>query len=171
MKRRTLMAGGALSAGLAAIWWPRRWHYIVIHHSAGGQGDLELLRRVHRERQPRDPVDMIPYHYVIGNGNGLPLGKVVETERWRRSLWGAHVATIDRNLRGIGVCLIGNFETSQMADAQYRSLVGLTRRLMADHNIGRHNVTLHGKTPGEQTACPGRNFPESRFFRDISQGT
>jgi hypothetical protein len=28
---------------------------------------------------------------------------------------------------------------------------------------------LHGKTPGEMTDCPGRNFPGDRFMRAIRE--
>jgi N-acetylmuramoyl-L-alanine amidase len=173
MNRRTLLAllgmGGLLIAG--AFHWKARWRYITIHHSAGGYGDIELLRRVHRERQPRDPVDEIPYHFLIGNGNGLPLADVVETGRWRVGLWGAHVSgrNLDRNFRGIGICLIGDFEKTQVPEAQFQAAAGLTRRLMREFRIRPENVTLHGKTPGEMTDCPGKNFPGDRFMRAIRE--
>ena len=35
-----------------------------------------MLRQVHRERQPNDPIDAIPYHFVIGNGRGMTDGEV-----------------------------------------------------------------------------------------------
>ena len=100
VKRRLFLAAtAALGAlGLGAFWWPRRWRYIVVHHSGGQIGDLELLKRVHRERQPRDPVDMIPYHFVIGNGRGMEIGQVAETERWKNTIWGAHVKSPDPQL-------------------------------------------------------------------------
>ncbi len=166
--RRTLLASGTGALAAGTFWWPRRWRYIVVHHSAGGSGNLDTLREVHRQRQARDPVDMVAYHFVIGNGRGMGLGEIAETERWRSTLWGAHVASLDRNLRGIGICLIGNFETETVPDAQYAALVTLARQLMRDHGIGADRVTLHGETPGEQTLCPGRNFPKARFFADIA---
>lgn len=172
IKRRTILFSGALSAlAGGAVWWPRRWRYIVVHHSGGNFGDLEFLRRVHRERQAHDPVDMIPYHFVIGNGNGMRMGEVTETERWGNTIWGAHVRSVDRNLRGIGICLIGNFETHEVPEAQYQALVGLVRTLKAAHNIKDSDVSLHGETPGEQTLCPGRNFPRELFFRDVAEAT
>lgn len=168
MKRRVFLLSAALATALAAFWWPRRWRYIVVHHSAGATGDMALLQRVHRERQPNDPLDIVPYHFVIGNGRGIEMGSIVETERWTRNLWGAHVRGAERNVNGIGVCLIGNFEDATVPEAQYQALLALVRSLMAEHGIRPRGVSLHGQTPGEQTLCPGRNFPTERFFQDIA---
>jgi N-acetylmuramoyl-L-alanine amidase len=172
MNRRSALALLG-SAGLligSAFYWPTRWRYIVIHHSGGAYGDVDLLRRVHRERQPNDPIDEIPYHFLIGNGNGLPSGGVVETGRWRFRIWGAHVSrrNPDRNFRGIGICLIGDFERTQVPDSQFQAATVLTRRLMRRFRIPPERVTFHGRTPGEMTSCPGRNFPSARFFEAIS---
>ncbi len=168
MKRRVFLLGGALAALAAIYWWPRRWRYIVVHHSGGDTGDMDLLERVHRARQPNDPIDIIPYHFVVGNGRGMEMGQVVPSDRWTRGLWGAHVRGAKRNVSGIGICLIGNFESGEVPEGQYRALIGLVRSLMAEQGIRASNVSLHGKTPGEQTLCPGRNFPAERFFQDIA---
>ena len=171
MRRRTLLKAlgiPAVAATGGAWWWTRRWRYIVVHHSGGARGDFELLRRVHRQRQPNDPIDMIPYHFVIGNGQGMAMGEVMPTRRWSTALWGAHVRGTDRNLRGIGICLIGNFETGKVPGKQYRSLISLVRDLRKSCGISTDDVTLHGQTPGENTKCPGRNFPTRRFFLDIA---
>ena len=157
-------------AGLGAYGWDKRWTYIVIHHSAGRFGNIAFLQQVHRERQAGDPIDAIPYHYVIGNGNGLGLGEIVSDWRQEYDLWGAHVSgnNKDRNFRGIGICLIGNFEHEQIQEKQYFALVNLTRKLMSKYSIPIENVTGHGRTPGESTKCPGKLFPYEQFYKDIS---
>ncbi len=46
LKRRTFLGLGisAISLSFAgAIYWPNRWKYIVIHHSAGNYGNIEIL--------------------------------------------------------------------------------------------------------------------------------
>jgi len=68
MKKRYILL---LILLLLSYWWTVRWNYIVIHHSAGDYGNIKHLQKVHRERQSRDPLDAIPYHYIIGNGHGL----------------------------------------------------------------------------------------------------
>ena len=173
VKRRNLLKLLGLGTLLAAapFYWTGRWRYIVVHHSGGAYGDIELLKRVHRERQPQDPIDEIPYHFVIGNGNGMPLGEVAETGRWRKRLWGAHlsVRNIDRNFRGIGICLIGDYEKAQVPEAQLQAAILLTRDLMQRFGISSENVTLHGRTSGESTLCPGKNFPRDRFNKAVSE--
>ena len=172
MKRRKILTWpfvilGAIFTGGA--YWNRRWKYIVIHHSAGSYGDISFLQEVHRKRQASDPVDAIPYHYVIGNGNGLGMGEIASDFRQTYDLWGAHVSgkNVDRNLRGIGICLIGNYETDPVPEEQYASLVSLTRRLLSKYNIQPEHVSGHGTVEGESTKCPGKNFPMDRFLSDI----
>ena len=173
MNRRRLLLGtsAAIVAGASgALVWRKRWKYIVVHHSAGGFGTIEFLQRVHRERQPNDPVDAIPYHYVIGNGNGLGLGEIARDWRGEWGIWGAHVSGNNSsiNARGIGICLIGNFEERDVPPEQFESLVTLTRHLMSRHAIGAGNVLAHGRIAGEATKCPGERFPWERFKRSVS---
>jgi N-acetyl-anhydromuramyl-L-alanine amidase AmpD len=153
-----------------STYWGRRWKYIVIHHSAGSYGNIDFLRQVHRQRQPRDLIDAIPYHYVIGNGNGLGLGEIASDWRQELDLWGTHVSAhnVDRNFRGIGICLIGNFETDRVPAEQYSALLTLTLRLMHKYGIPPDNVSGHGYIPGEATKCPGKNFPYHNFLSDIA---
>ncbi len=172
MNRRRFIIASSLAlgtAGLGAAFWKTRWRYIVIHHSAGSFGDIELLQRVHQERQPGDPIDAIPYHYVVGNGNGLGVGEIASD--WRRSLdlWGAHVSSRNtaRNFFGIGICVIGNLEEETMPDAQFQALVDLTRRLMKRYDIPLRKIHGHGMIDGEATKCPGRNFPMDELKRAL----
>lgn len=171
-RRRFLITTGALAGvvGAGAIYWPRRWSYIVIHHSAGNYGTIEFLQQVHRNRQGGDPIDAIPYHYVIGNGNGLGMGEVASDWRQEMDIWGTHVSAnnIARNFLGLGICLVGNFEETEPPAPQYEALVSLTRSLMRRYSISPDDVGLHGKIDGESTKCPGRLFPHDRFMAAIS---
>jgi N-acetyl-anhydromuramyl-L-alanine amidase AmpD len=173
MNRRAFMVSSAVAASAIAagmLYWDRRWNYIIVHHSGGSYGHIPFLQKVHRNRQAHDPIDAIPYHYIIGNGNGLALGEVASDWRQRYNLWGAHMSArnMDRNFRGIGICLIGNYESEQVPARQYGALVRLTRDLMLRYSIPVENVTGHGWTPGEQTKCPGKNFPMRKFLSDIA---
>jgi N-acetyl-anhydromuramyl-L-alanine amidase AmpD len=174
MNRRNFFISGSIALGAlgaGAMYWPNRWNYIVIHHSAGNYGNIEFLQKVHRERQKNDPIDAIPYHYVIGNGNGLALGEVASDWRQENDIWGAHVSgrNSDRNFRGIGICLIGNYEKNSVPKEQYNSLVSLTKKLMSKYSIAAQNVTGHGYISGENTKCPGKNFPMQQFLSDIQK--
>ncbi len=162
-----LLLGSCVFGGL---YWKNRWKYIVIHHSAGSFGDLPFLKEVHKQRQPYDPINAIAYHYIIGNGNGLPMGKVASDWRQVYDIWGAHVSlnNVDYNFRGIGICLVGNLEHRKVPQAQYRSLVRLTKSLMSKYDISPENVIGHGMIKGESTKCPGKFFPMRTFKTDIS---
>ena len=150
-----------------------RWNYIIIHHSAGDYGNIAHLQKVHRERQGKDLIDAIPYHYIVGSGKGLGVGVVKSDWRQAFNIWGMHVSrhNVDRNFRGLGICLIGNFEKQQISKKQYKALVKLTKGLMEKYNISLVNVSGHGYTKGEQTKCPGKHFPMERFLRDLGSDT
>ena len=167
IRSSSLFAGAGLAGGL----WHRRWKYIVIHHSAGSFGNITFLQKVHDERQPNDPIKAIPYHYIIGNGNGLKMGEVASDWRNSYSIWGTHVSAnnIDRNFRGIGICLIGNFQKGSVPARQYDALVTLTKSLMEKYDILPGNVAGHGQIPGEATKCPGKYFPMTTFLDDITE--
>lgn len=172
MNRRRFLSASATvfaAAGAGAYYWPNRWRYIVVHHSAGDFGTIEFLQGVHRDRQSGDPVDAIPYHYVIGNGNGLGMGEIASDWRQRFHIWGSHVSANNklRNFLGLGICLIGNFERTDVPAAQFEALVTLTRSLMRRYGIPPGNVGFHGSIHGESTRCPGRNFPYERFRQAI----
>ena len=170
-RRKFLALGGAglLGAGIGTWYWPNRWHYIVIHHSAGNYGNIDFLQKIHRQRQAGDPIDAIPYHFIVGNGNGMPMGEVASDWRQENHLWGAHVSARnrDRNYRGLGICMIGNYESSSVPERQYQSLLSLCEGLMRRYNIPAERISGHGLTPGEQTLCPGKNFPMKRLINDL----
>ena len=173
MNRRAFVATTAALAAIAAggvLYWPRRWRYIVVHHSAGSFATIEFLQQVHRERQPGDPVDAIPYHYVIGNGNGLGMGEIASDRRRDLNIWGTHLSANNRlrNLLGLGICLVGNFEKTDVPAPQFDALVRLTRELMVRYGIAPGNVLGHGLIAGESTKCPGSRFPFEEFKRAIS---
>ncbi len=170
-RRRFLIKSGVLIglAGAGVAYWPNRWRHIVIHHSAGDFATIEFLQQVHRERQGGDPIDAIPYHYVIGNGNGIGMGEV--TSDWRRDLniWGTHLSENNKakNFLGIGICLVGNFEETDVPAKQFEALVGLTKSLMHTYGIPPTNIDFHGLIEGESTKCPGRRFPYAEFRKAI----
>lgn len=173
MNRRrflTVSGLGLMGIGSSAWYWENRWEYIVIHHSAGNYGNIPFLQKVHRERQAKDPIDAIPYHYIIGNGNGLGMGEIDSDWRNDWGIWGAHVSIRNRarNFKGIGICLIGNYEHQAIPQQQYNALVKLTRQLMATHNIPVENINGHGLIEGEKTKCPGKHFPMVQFKQDIA---
>ena len=145
----------------------RAWSEIVIHHSAGENGDLDLVDRVHRKEKDWQQAG---YHFVIGNGTLSGDGEIEVGPRWPAQQDGAHCW--GRNTTAIGVCLIGNFDIKNNApsEAQMKSLLELTAYLAARYDIpmeriGFHNDLADAKKP---TRCPGKNFPKEAFRRRLA---
>ena len=141
-----------------ASWQPkapaRAWRWIVIHHSATPAGAMALFDKEHRAKG----WDGVGYHFVIGNGTSSADGQIEVTPRWPVQKWGAHAKTIDNryNEYGIGICLVGNFDSSRPSSKQVQSLTKLVAHLMATYRIPAQNVIGHRDT--KATECPGRNL-------------
>lgn len=141
----------------------RGWQYVVVHHSATTQGSVESIDRNHKARRDSNgnPWLGIGYHFVIGNGEGMPDGEVAATFRWLEQLPGAHAGSKLYNDFGIGVCLIGNFENAPPSEKQTAALKTLIKQLTQRCEIRPTDVIAHGDI--RQTACPGKLFPRNQF--------
>jgi N-acetylmuramoyl-L-alanine amidase len=147
-------AGADMPAG---PWAPpvksRVWKFIVLHHSASPTGNAAAFDREHKEKG----WDELGYHFVIDNGRGGPDGNIEMGPRWKKQKWGAHAKTPDNRYNdfGIGICLVGNFETGKPTAKQMQSAEKLVAWLMRTYDIPAKNVLGHEDT-GRQTLCPGR---------------
>lgn len=147
-----------------ASWSPplrleKKWEAIIIHHSATSTGNVAKFDKKHREENHWQGV---AYDFVIGNGTDSGDGQVEVTFRWRGQLAGAHCKTPDNwgNEKGIGICLVGNFDYTTPTVTQMQSLVKLVRFLQKRYKIPKRFIYGHGDTPGARvTDCPGRRFP------------
>ena len=137
----------------------REWKYIVLHHTATEVGSVESIHAAHRERRDADgnPWRGIGYHFLIGNGRGMPDGEVAATFRWQEQSDGAHAGQSRYNALGIGICLVGNFEEEPPTPAQLKSLRELMTNLRTHCRIEPDCIVRH--TDIKQTACPGKQFP------------
>ncbi len=157
----------ALPSGVAV----RPWKFIVIHHSGTDQGSVAAIHREHRSRRDRSGRAWlgIGYHFVIGNGHGMADGQISSTFRWKQQLHGAHSGSLPYNDRGIGICLIGNFEKSPPTSAQVASVSRLIGRLTREYGIPSDGVIGHNQV--RPTACPGRFFPFQEVLQRSRQRT
>ena len=135
------------------------WQYIVVHHSATESGSVESIHQDHLQRKDADgnPWLGIGYHFVIGNGNGMPDGMVEATFRWKEQIHGAHSGDALYNARGIGICVIGDLEKNPPSQAQIKSLKQLVNVLATRHRITPERLIGHAAV--KPTACPGKHFP------------
>jgi hypothetical protein len=140
------------------------WRYLVLHHSASRGGSAQGIDRDH---VTQNGWDGIGYHFVIGNGVDMPLGRIEATFRWRQQSHGAHAGPMPQqapfNSDGIGVCLIGNYEQQALDPFVEHRLVELCAQLIdriPTLSVGR--IIGHRDVPGKSTACPGRGVDLER---------
>lgn len=163
--RSGVMSTVSLRDGLEPRVPSRDWQHIVLHHSGTTQGDIESIDAEHRQR--RDALGApwlgIGYHFVIGNGQGMPDGLIEPTFRWRQQLHGAHAAVRSFNERGIGICLIGDFTQTAPTPKQ----IAATRQLLDDlserYKIAPERILRHSEIVA--TECPGDKFPLDQVVR------
>ena len=147
----------------ASPWTPdtplRDWEFIVLHHSATEAGTVAGIDATHRQRRDSqgNPWRGIGYHFVVGNGHGMADGHIEPCFRWKEQSAGAHAGVKQYNEQGIGICLIGDFQSSPPTDAQLHRVAELVTYLKRTCKIPADHVVGHGNF--RSTECPGRFFP------------
>ena len=98
--------------------------------------------------------DGVGYHFVIGNGTNTGDGQIEVAPRWPIQKWGAHAKTPDNryNEYGIGICLVGNFDTARPTAKQMQSLEKLVAYLMQTYHIPAAQTCSVIATPSRPTA-------------------
>lgn len=132
------------------------WKRIVVHHSAIKYGNAAVYGRAHQKRGMKNG---LAYHFVIGNGIDSGDGEIEVGPRWTKQLLGGHVKSYQLNLTAIGICLVGNFQATHPTQRQLSAFTQLMDWLRSDVVPGAKNFAGHRDLRGEQTICPGKNFP------------
>lgn len=132
------------------------WKRIVVHHSAIKYGNAAIYDRAHRQRRMKNG---LAYHFVIGNGIDSGDGEIEIGPRWKKQLLGGHVKSYQINLTAIGICLVGNFEATHPTKRQLKAFTQLMDWLRSDVVPRAKQFAGHRDLKGEQTICPGKNFP------------
>lgn len=144
-----------------------RWRAIVIYHSGSPYGNAESIGRRHENLG----LQGLGYHFVVGNGSGLPDGAVELGFRWLRQLPGAHATGpyadwYDQH--AIGICLVGHGNRRPFTRAQMSRLISLVRVLARELDIPPERIYLHSDIAS--TDSPGWHFPEASFREQIASG-
>ena len=136
---------------------PRRdYRYIVLHQSGTDSGNLRSLET--------GAVDGCGQHFVIGNGQGSPDGRIEASDRWRGQRPGDHLpfdAPAPYRVRSIGVSLIGDFSQAAPTERQLAAARSLVSHLMATYGIPPFRVLTHREVTGSAEhgrPCPGPMF-------------
>lgn len=132
------------------------WKRIVVHHSAIKYGNATIYDKAHRKRGMQNG---LAYHFIIGNGIDSGDGEIEVGTRWKKQLLGGHVKSYRINLTGVGICLVGNFQSSHPTRRQLAAFTQLMDWLRSDVVPGARHFAGHRDLRGEQTICPGKNFP------------
>lgn len=165
---------------IPADWFPptylenkKRWHGIVIHHSAILYGCAAQEDKYHKSMG----WDGLGYHFVINNGifknsYGRADGLVEVGYRWRRQETGAHCRPDGDhsnywNKHTVGICLIGNFNKTRPTERQWHSLVKLVRFLQKRYDIPTSQIRGHRDIG--PTDCPGKYFSFAELRRRLVQ--
>jgi hypothetical protein len=146
----------------------KNWTAIVIHHSDTTRGNAAIFDKEHREVRGWDGVG---YDFVIGNGAGSGDGQVEVTFRWTQQRVGAHCKTPNNwaNEEAVGICLVGDFNSTLPTNAQISSLRKLVEFLQKRYTIPKTRIYGHGTTPGAHvTDCPGKRFPLNKFRSSLT---
>lgn len=159
----------ASASSLPASWQVkanRQWKSIVIHHSATDVGGAKSFHASHKKKWTNG----LGYHFVIGNGTTTPDGHVEVGPRWlrqNRGIDGAHAGNKRYNKQGIGICLVGNFNSGRPTPRQLVALRRLCSSLMARYGIDARAVYQHKQVRRGHTDCPGKHFPFQTFRRSL----
>ena len=90
----------------------------------------------------------VGYHFIVD-----PSGQAWEGRRLMHQ--GAHAGG-SANIGNVGVCLMGNFETSRVPSAQAAGLTNLLDALRAQFEVDRSEVRTHREW--KATTCPGQHL-------------
>lgn len=140
------------------------WSAIVIQQSGGAEGSAAKLSQLHEKLG----LGGLGYHFVIGNGQGMPDGQIEAGFRWTRQIRGAFNSGVNNpalDRRTIGVCLIGDGRHQPPTESQIRELVWLVRKLQAKFDIPADRVML--QTRPEQGGVVSRLFPVADFRQQL----
>jgi N-acetyl-anhydromuramyl-L-alanine amidase AmpD len=161
MGQRLLIPNAAHARPIVSLYPNRRWQYIVIHHSATSEGSSLSFHQSHLSKGWDKGVG---YHFIINNAtSGKENGQIEVTPRWLKQQEGAHCKASDMNQKGIGICLVGNFNDERLTAKQMDSLVYLVNTLRRYYKIPAKKILGHSQVRGSSTDCPGHRFPWEEF--------
>lgn len=162
---RIIVPGAAPIKPVVSLYPTEKWKYIIIHHSATDVGNALVFNRAHNLR---GFTRGLGYHFVIDNGTrGKIDGQIEVSPRWIKQQDGAHCRAGGMNHKGIGICLVGNFNKERVSEKQMQALVYLVNRLRRYYEIPLSHIKGHGQVSGASTDCPGKIFPWGQFWKRL----
>ncbi len=144
----------------------RIWRYIVVHHSGTPNGSARIFEYYHRN--VRGMENGMAYHFVIGNGTDTGDGEIEVGNRWLKQLQGGHLRSEEQDEVAIGICLVGDFNTTRPTRKQMAALIELITYLQDRVQNVEHikpRFVVHRDINIRPTACPGKYFPAEAMYK------
>jgi hypothetical protein len=148
-----------------------RPEFIVLHHSLtadSGTVSWGAIRKYHTDPAGPYKFNAIGYHWgleLVGDYYEILVGRTMQEE-------GAHCKEAGMNRRGVGICMVGDFDKAPPPEAQLIALTRLVTWLMDDLRIPQERVIGHRDAglmagfdwqKGQYKTCPGRQFDIEAF--------
>lgn len=144
----------------------KRTTHIIVHCSATPAGSVESFRGYHVQYRGWQDIG---YHWVIGNGHGMPDGQI-EPGR-AEDLVGAHCTGY--NDKSIGICIVGDTDKIPPTKAQYEQLIAKLVQLCRTYQIPAENIIGHREAPSgaaQGKTCPGRLVDMDQIRAIVAKG-
>jgi hypothetical protein len=135
------------------------WTHIVIHHSLTKDGDTVSWGAIDKYHTEHYKWDEIGYNFGLERVSGiyrLFMGRTLAKQ-------GAHCPPMNR--KGIGICVVGNYDKESVLSIQYWWLAILCRDLMKSFDIPIDNIKRHSDYSSK--SCPGKFFDMEELKKKI----
>ncbi|WP_078554977.1 N-acetylmuramoyl-L-alanine amidase [Bacillus alkalicellulosilyticus] len=131
---------------------------IAIHHSATTSGSAEAFARYHVNELGWPGIG---YHYVVDKDGSI---------HWCHDLEVVSYHVGNSNGRAVGICMVGDFRSQTLGDAQRNAAQELTAWLISELNLSIDDVLGHIEFPGYSwKPCPSVNM--NTFRRQLYNRT
>jgi hypothetical protein len=145
---------------LLKFFYPTRYKWIVIHHSASSHDNLASIRNFHYQRHGWLEAG---YHLILSNGStNIPTGHLEATNRYLLSSYSMASRNRKYNLRGIHLCVIGNYEDFPPSEIIKSSIASAINLLQKKYRIPDKHILLHRDIG--QTLCPGKHITKEQIL-------
>ena len=145
-------ARAAIDAGLAKRALPD----LIILHSTGSPA-VSASALADNHTRVRGLAGGLAYHFVIGNGRGIPDGHLITGPRWSGGQPSQALADPAGEANALTIALTGDFNRTPPTPAQLDALDELLDYLEA--KTGPVKIRLHREVETCPRQCPGKLFP------------
>lgn len=144
--------------------------HIVLHHSLTNDKQTVSWSAIREYHIKTNGWRDIGYNFGVEDIGGryeILLGRLPDED-------GAHCKELSMNQKGLGVCLVGNFDAQVPTLEQWEKAKSLVRWIMLEWKIPVANIIGHreaqamaGLFPAQRKSCPGKLFDLDKFRSEL----